>query len=624
MTVPGAVHISQNGILVSGTTTVSGGGETVVFTPSVPWQYGALVQVFLDSTAVDTSGNTVNAYQGSFTTLPDPAITAPGVVNFSPLSSATNVPLNVVMEVGYSETLDAATLNATDVYVQRNNDGSRPAVTISLDSTAALAANTVYCYYVQTGVKGTNGKAAGTFGQCFTTGTSPQTTAPTVLSVSPPDQLANVPVNANIRVLFSGPIDPLTVNSTTIQVSAGGVPITSAISFSTAAQAGVTTQTVSFSNGNQAVLITPENPLPASTVLTLTVSGVKDLAGNVVPTSTTHFTTGTGPDTITPLVVSTNPPASATNVPLNVAVSLQTNVAIDPTTLNSNTFGVYDTVLAVYVSGSYSLSSNGLIVYFVPSAPLATGRIYNVLFNGRGMADLVGNQFAVCCGVNDYHFTTGVVSSTTGPNVTGVSPANGSTQVPLNAQVLIQFNEPVNGQSLSQVTLSAGGSPVQVFRNLTNGNQTLILVPVVTLFSSTVYTVTVTGVTDLSGVIPISPPVSTNFTTGTTVDFLVPTVTSVTPANTAINVARTTSILVQFNKPVDPLTITTGTFIVSVTNGGTVTGTISVAPDGKSAMFTPQSALAPLTNHTVQVTSGVSDLAGQGVVLFQASFTTGS
>jgi hypothetical protein len=42
-TVPGAVHISQNGILASGTTTVSGGGQTVVFTPSLPWQYGALV-----------------------------------------------------------------------------------------------------------------------------------------------------------------------------------------------------------------------------------------------------------------------------------------------------------------------------------------------------------------------------------------------------------------------------------------------------------------------------------------------------------------------------------------------------------------------------------------------------
>ena len=41
-------------------------------------------------------------------------------------------------------------------------------------------------------------------------------------AVSPADKLGNVPVNANIRVRFSGPIDPLTVNGTSIQVSGGG------------------------------------------------------------------------------------------------------------------------------------------------------------------------------------------------------------------------------------------------------------------------------------------------------------------------------------------------------------------------------------------------------------------
>ena len=236
----------------------------------------------------------------------------------------------------------------------------------------------------------------------------------------------------------------------------------------------------------------------------------------------------------------------------------------------------------------------------------------------------MGNLFAVCCGVNDYHFTTGVASSTTGPSVIGVSPGNSSTQVPLNAQVMIQFNEPVNSQSINQVTLSAGGSPLQVTKSLANGNQTLILVPVVTLSPSIVYTLNITGVTDLSGVIAISPPVITTFTTGASVDFLAPTVTTVTPANAATNVARNTSVLVQFNKPMNALTITMGTFILSLTTGGTIAGTITVATDGRSAVFTPQALLAPLTPYTVKITNGVADLAGQGVTSFQAAFTTGN
>ena len=77
-----------------------------------------------------------------------------------------------------------------------------------------------------------------------------QTAAPTIVAISPADQAGSVPVNANIHVLFSGPIDPLTVNGTSIQVSGGG-------------QTAVP-GSISFSNGNQTVLITPQAPLPAS------------------------------------------------------------------------------------------------------------------------------------------------------------------------------------------------------------------------------------------------------------------------------------------------------------------------------------------------------------------------
>ena len=80
-----------------------------------------------------------------------------------------------------------------------------------------------------------------------------------------------------------------------------------------------------------------------------------------------------------------------------------------------------------------------------------------------------------------------------------MSPANGLTQVPTNARVTIQFNEPVDARTLSQVTLSGSGASVAVSRNLSNGNQTLTLVPSVPLQGSTLYTLTIAGVADLSG-----------------------------------------------------------------------------------------------------------------------------
>ena len=117
-TVPNAVHISQNGQLVNGTVNVTNNGQTVQFTPTTALQNGALIQVFLDTTATDTSGNTVNSYQGSFTTVSDPNTTAPGVVNDIPVNGAGNVPLNAVVEVAYNETLSAATVNTTNVFFE--------------------------------------------------------------------------------------------------------------------------------------------------------------------------------------------------------------------------------------------------------------------------------------------------------------------------------------------------------------------------------------------------------------------------------------------------------------------------------------------------------------------------
>ncbi|MGI8746654.1 MAG: Ig-like domain-containing protein, partial [Bryobacteraceae bacterium] len=549
-------------------------------------------------------------------------------------NSATGVPLNAVIEVSYSGALDPATVTATTTLLRRNSDNATIAMTPSLDSTgtvirltptAALSASTGYCFFIQTGVKGTNGKPASTFNACFTTGTTAQTTAPTVAGVSPADQLANVPVNTNIRVLFSGPIDPLTVNGTTVQLSAGGVAITSAVSFTAAApQSGALAPVISFGSGNQAVVITPENPLPPSTVLTLTVAGVKDLAGNVVPTSTTHFTTGTGPQTFGASVVSTNPPANATNVPLNVAVSLQTNAPVDITTVSTGTFSVFDTVLNQNVAGNYSISADGQIAYFVPSGPLATGRTYTVSFNQRGMTDLLGNLLTACCGANDFSFTTGVASSTTGPTVTGVSPASGLTQVPINARVMIQFNEPVDSQTLGQVTLSRGGVAVKVTSSLANGNQMMILVPLTALSPNTTYTLNIIGVTDLSGVKPINPPVTSTFTTGSSVDFSVPQVVAVFPANGATAVTTTNAtVQIQFNKPMNPLTITNSSFTVSK-SGTPLAGTIAVAPDARSATFTPSIALVPATAYNIQTNSGITDLAGQGLTSFQSSFTTGN
>ena len=609
-TVPGALHVTANGQVVNGAVTVVGNGQTVEFVPSAALPYGGLIQVFLDTTALDTVGNAVNSYSSSFTIMEDPAVTAPAVVNVSPLSAAAAVPLNAVIHVQYSEALNAATVTAQSV-VLRGNGQNVVAATLGLDATgmivqlapsAPLAANTQYCYsvnsyYTSSSVQGSNGLTAQGYYACFTTGAAAQGTAPTVKAVSPANGLSNVPVNANIDVLFSGPVDPTTVNATTIQVTGGNQTLAP--------------YSISFTNNDQTVLIQPLTPLPAATAMTLTIAGVKDPAGNAVAVHTTHFTTGNVADTVSPVAMAVNPVPNETNVPVNAAISLQSSAPIDPATINSNTFQLYDRTLGTYVSGTYSQSSDGTTLFLLPSTQLAVNRNYSVFFDSRGMADLAGNGLT-CCGsaqIGNYTFATSYSASTTAPQVTGVSPANGVQGVPINAHLTIQFNEAVDEESLSHVTLTSGGNTGSGSQSLSNGNQTLTLTPAAELLQNTRYVITVAGVTDLAGN-AMAAPVTSSFTSGTAPDFLQPSVVTIDPGNGSTNVPTNPVLRVQFNKQVAE---TASNFTLYPYYGGAATGlNASVSTDGRSVTLTPGSALEDETIYCLSV-SGVVDLEGQNL-----------
>src|SRR5207244_5121792 len=117
---------------------------------------------------------------------------------------------------------------------------------------------------------------------------------------------------------------------------------------------------ISFSNGNQTVQMTPQGVLPPNTPMTLTVSGVQDSAGNAVPAFTSDFTTTGVATTVTPIVLSTNPPPGAGNVPTNTVVAVQTNAVLDLASVTENTFRIRDEVTGLNTAGTYSVSSDGM------------------------------------------------------------------------------------------------------------------------------------------------------------------------------------------------------------------------------------------------------------------------
>jgi RHS repeat-associated protein len=615
--IQGALEVSQNGALVSGATQVTDNGQVIQFTPSSQWLPNALIQVFLTPTAQSVSGLSGNAYQASFTTTTDPNTTAPMLVSTSPANQVTGVPTNVVIDFAFNVPINPAALLADTVSCWQNGVWFQTGVSV-LNGGALLQAaprlpllpNAQVRCQINTGLQGVNGIPLSYLSAnsiSFTTAAGPDTVALTALSTSPPSGSGNIGDNADVRLVFNKAINPLTVNASTIQLSGGGVT--------------VVPDSISFSNGNQSALLVPHAPLPDGTQMTLTISGVTDLAGNGLAPQTTQFTTGNGPDADSPLVLAVSPLQNAQNVPLNTIVELTMSEPVDPGTVSNRTLTLLNNCNNQIVAGTYSLSVDGLTVTFVPGALLAANCTYSVNFpgagGGAGISDLAGNSLP---GTSPVTFTTGTTTSVTSPQVLGVSPANAATAVAINAHLDIQFNEPVDGTKLSSVTLSAGSGAVNISRSLTGGNQRLLLIPTSPLAANTAYTLTMAGVQDFGG--NVLSPTTTSFTTGATADFNAVTVVSVSPTSNATGVAPGT-VNVTFSKSIDPFTVTTGTMTLSpsLTNiplVGTVTS------NGASATFTPSLPLGSLTSYLLQLTGGITDMEGRSINGgFSSSFTTG-
>src|SRR5271157_659536 len=112
-----------------------------------------------------------------------------------------------------------------------------------------------------------------------------------------------------------------------------------------------------------------------------------------------------------------------------------------------------------------------------------------------------------------------------------------------------------------------------------------------------------------------------NFTAGTAVDTAAPTIVSQAPTNTSTNIGTNTLVSVNFNKAINPISVTGSTIQLS---GGSVTevpSSIAFSPDYTRVSITPQAPLPVSTQLTVAI-SGVTSEAGKSVSAKTTHFTT--
>ncbi|MFZ1084781.1 MAG: Ig-like domain-containing protein [Terracidiphilus sp.] len=607
----GDIEVAQNNVAVPGTAQVLDGGYTLEFTPSVPWTPGALIQWWTTGNMTDVWYNaTFNSYSGYFYVAGSTATLTPSVQVAVPAMYTNPVPLNSIFDLQFNTPLNSATVNSTNVYIFDNSNGNvHIPMTITqpqpneilMKPTGILPVNHYLYVFIGSGLQSTTSVPATQTQWWEYTGTTSDGTLPVVTSAVPFNGATGVGVNDQPGVVFNKPIDVVSLNSSTFQVTNGGTPLTGSYWFS---------------SSDTRVEFVPNTPLPANTNLVMSLNGVTDQVGNPV-TFSSSFTTGATPDVTAPTVVTTSISSSG-SVPTNASITIQFSTSMDATTFSTGNSGdiyIYDTLLGTRVPATLSWNSAQTVAYLTPSSYLSAGREYYFYVNTG--TDLAGNQ------VNGIEITfyAQFAGASTAPTVINFNPISGATGLGTNTIIEAQFSAAIDPNFLTGVTL-AGGGPVTISTSLSAGNTILQINPQALLQPNTIYTLTIAGVKDPAG--NTVATTSSTFTTGASYDITSAVAVNIDPSNYA-TVGTNVAPKIVFNKPLNPIYVNNSYFqLVLSDTSQWIPLTVTMSPDGKTVTLTPQDVLLPNTEYRYYAGSGLQDEDGNGVNQGWYYFYTGA
>jgi hypothetical protein len=562
----------------------------VNFVPNAPLPAGTNLMMSING-VLDRVGHPVT-FSSSFQTSAGPDFTQPTVL-WTSASTNGNIPINSVMTIQFSESMDITGFNSSNTRIYDTLLGANIASTLSWSSDQSiayltpispLAAGRQYYLYVSGGAD-LCGNSVQSMSLYFYAQYASASTAPTVVNWNPLSGATGLGTNVIIEAQFNAPIDPTTVGGVTL-TGGGAVPFTP-----------------SMSAGNTVLQLVPQKPLAANTTYLVTIAGVKDPAGNLVATVTNSFTTGPSYDIAGPSLVNYDPPNNST-VGTNVVPKMVFNKPLNPITVSNSTFRMYLSDTGQWIPLTVTPSANGLTVTLQPQVALIPNTRYH---------------YQACCGYQDQdgnngnqtdlYFYTGSGTDTTGPTVT-VSPATGVSGVPLNVQIVASISKPIDPTSWSQSSIQLLDSSSHPVTGTVSepDTQTLVFVPTSSLLVGMTYTVNVSGFTDADGNAVTSS--GSTFTTGGVAATGGLTLTSTNVPWGANNVSNTQQLILTFSQILNPQTVNASTVRVWSAWNSTLglAGTYSVS--GNTVTFTPTNPYPAGATVYVVTCYGPTDVAG--------------
>ncbi len=315
-----------------------------------------------------------------------------------------------------------------------------------------------------------------------------------------------------------------------------------------------------------------------------------------------------------PTVTSTTPQDAQTNVNNSSSIVVNFSESMTPTTLNNTTI----LLRKVSDGSSVALTSQGVsnnnqtVTFSQSSGALLNYTQYQIVIKPSQIKNIHNNPMGSATESAIASFTTGDYIA---PTVSSTSPVNGATAVSRLTAINIAFSE-----SMTQSTLTTSNILLQTQAGVTVASYSLsynpatymvTLAPALALESNTSYKILLNqpNITDLNGNAMGSNSTYqlAQFTTDSTT---VPTLSSLTPINGAINVVNTTSISLTFSVAMNTATLTASNIkLQRVADSSYVTlNTPAYSNGNKTVVFQPSTSLnAPESYNIIIDPSQIKD-----------------
>jgi hypothetical protein len=375
--------------------------------------------------------------------------TAPTILSTFPSTGATAVSRNANVIARFSEAMRVSTIIAANFIV--TGPGVTPVSgTVSYDAvnhvadflpSTLLAASTLFTATVTSGVRDLEGNAmAVPYTWTFTTGTTADTTPPTVTFVDPANMSIGVPTNQVITATFSEQVDSATVTTSSFTVTEGAItPVAGTVS--------CPGSTASF---------TPTSGLAPGTTFTARITtAATDLAGLAI-TSDYVWTFATGAN------AAAGPKSVVLGTAANYVIIAKSTVTTTGVTSIGGDIGLSPAAASFFTGFGQTLDGSGQF----STSTYCTGRLFASDYTPPTPSNMTTAVLDMQTAYTD-------AENRTNPTATnlGAGNINGMTLAPGLYKWTTGLNIP------SAVTLSGAANDVWIFQvaqNLTVGNGCIV------------------------------------------------------------------------------------------------------------------------------------------------------